>query len=384
MRRTVSVAAVTLLIVVALAGCAPQAAPAPSAPSPTTTAPVSQPIPAGGPAASAEDAAWSKLVSDARKEGLLTIYSFYFVSDIGRALAERFQERYGIRVEILPSSGRAIVSRIEVEQKIRQPIADVANTGVSSATELMTAGLTEGVVRELPVLRDKNVFIMDPSYSPEGEILFMGASILAPIVNTNLVKPQDEPRSWRDLLDPKWKGKIVATDPRGGGSGTFTWFTVSKYYKVLDDEYWRAAAPLMVMYGGSAQELYKMVARGEYSIGHMASDESIAHLVAEGAPLKPLVMDEGQPAQGVSINAIKSSPHPNAAKLFLNWILTAEGQEVYGKAASTGSIRKDVRSFLPAGAQVKAKKVYSRTFDAAEEGNKIHKSGLTDQIFGKK
>ena len=306
------------------------------------------------------------------------------MGDIGRTIAKAFQDKYGVRVEILAAPGRQTVEKVKVEQQVKQPVADVVNTGVSSATELSIAGLGESMARELPSLKDKSAFLVDPVYSPNGDMLFVALTLIGPAVNTNLVNPQEEPRSFADFLDPKWKGHILSIDPRGGGGGLFTTMTVMKYFKVLDEDYWRKLAPQLQLFGGSQQEQYRMVARGEYKIAMPGSDTPIAPLIAEGAPLKLLPMEEGTVGQGESIMMVKNAPHPNAARLFMDWALSAEGQTVYARAASLNSMRKDVAGFLVAGAEIKPKKILNRTWEAAQAGNDYQKAGLMEQIFGKR
>ncbi|MBF8265746.1 MAG: Ferric transporter ATP-binding subunit, partial [Dehalococcoidia bacterium] len=115
--------ALTLIMV----SCAPQPAPAPTPAAPRpTTAPVAAPTPS-----TSQDAAWAKVVESAKKEGTVTIYSFYYVADIGRVIAKAFQDRYGIRVEILAIAGRQTVEKVKVEASMKQLVADVVNTGVS-------------------------------------------------------------------------------------------------------------------------------------------------------------------------------------------------------------------------------------------------------------
>ncbi|MBF8265252.1 MAG: Ferric transporter ATP-binding subunit, partial [Dehalococcoidia bacterium] len=356
-----------------------------------TTAPVAAPtsnLPpvrqAQGELSTSQDAAWAKVVESAKKEGTVTIYSFYYVADIGRVIAKAFQDRYGIRVEILAIAGRQTVEKVKVEASMKQLVADVVNTGVSSATELSVGGFGESVFKELPNLKDRNAFLIDPVYSPNGDMVFASLTMVAPIINTRLVGPQEEPRSFNDFLDPKWNGHILAADPRAGGGGLFNIITTMKHFKILDDAYWRKLSPQLQLFGGSQQELYRMVARGEYKIGLPASDSAVAPIVAEGGPLKFVSMDEGDVAQGESVMLLKGAPHPNAGKLFMDWILSPEGQEVYARAASTNPLRKGVPGFALPAASVNSKKIVSRTWEAAQAGNDYQKAGLLETLFGKK
>ena len=367
-------------LILIMVSCAPQPAPAPTPAAPRpTTAPVAAPTPS-----TSQDAAWAKVVESAKKEGTVTIYSFYYVADIGRAIAKAFQDRYGIRVEILAIAGRQTVEKVKVEASMKQLVADIVNTGVSSATELSVSNFGESVYKELPNLKDRNAFLIDPVYSPNGDMVFASLTMVAPLINTKLVSSQEEPRSFNDFLNPKWNGHILAADPRAGGGGLFNIITTMKHFKILDDDYWRKVAPNLTMFGGSQQELYRMVARGEYKIGLPASDSAVAPIVAEGGPLKFVSMDEGDVAQGESVMLLKGAPHPNAGKLFMDWILSPEGQEIYARAASTIPLRKGVPGFALPAASVNSKKIVSRTWEAAQAGNDYQKAGLLETLFGKK
>ncbi|MDO8637642.1 MAG: extracellular solute-binding protein [Dehalococcoidia bacterium] len=371
-------------LILIMVSCAPQPAPTLTPPAPRpTTAPVAAPT-SNLPPSTSQDAAWAKVVESAKKEGTVTIYSFYYVADIGRAIAKAFQDRYGIRVEILAIAGRQTVEKVKVEASMKQLVADLVNTGVSSATELSVGGFGENIFRELPNLKDRNAFLIDPVYSPNGDMVFASLTMVAPIVNTRLVGPQEEPRSFNDFLDPKWNGHILAADPRAGGGGLFNIITTMKHFKILDDAYWRKLSPQLQLFGGSQQELYRMVARGEYKIGLPASDSAVAPIVAEGGPLKFVSMDEGDVAQGESVMLLKGAPHPNAGKLFMDWILSPEGQEIYARSASTNPLRKGVPGFALPAASVNSKKIVSRTWEAAQAGNDYQKAGLLETLFGKK
>ena len=363
--------------------CAPVAVPAPiPAPAPQASPAIPAPL---APAVAPEDTAWAKVVEAAKMEKSLTIYSMHFSGDIGQAMAKAFKEQYGIRMEILAAPGRQTVEKIKVEQTLKAPIADIIQTGASSATEVSIAGFLESVWRELPAIRDKGVFKVDPVYSPSGDILTFSIQLIAPYINYNLVKAQEEFSSFYDLLDPKWKGKIITGDPRGGGGNMFAVFTIMRYYKGLDDGYFRRLAQQeLIIWGGSPAEEIRVVARGEYPVGFAGGNQTAASIIAEGAPVKFLAMKEGTHSTSQSIGVVKGAPHPNAARLFMNWIFSPEGQTAFAQSSSTSPLRLDVPDFLHPGARIKPIKIWASNWDSTEAGNKDQKSGIIEQIFGKK
>ncbi len=369
-----------LLVLVILAGCTPSPAPIPAAP--LTPTPVTAPTSNISPPTS-QDAAWDKVIAAAKKEGVVTIYSTYFVADTSRRLSKDFQDKYGIRVEILAGGGRTSLEKIKVEAQIKKPIADLMESSGGSATELVLSGMAVSVGKDLPALKDKNAFVVEPIYSPGGELIQHNLYVNAPVINTRLVKEQDEPKSYQNLLEPKWKGNILIPDPAATGSTAP--FYGPLFYKSLDLDYWRRLSRQDVkIWAGSVVEGTRMVARGEYNLFLTGTTDATGPLIAEGAPVKLLAMEEGNPAGGFVIAAVKDSPHPNAAKLFIDWLQTKEGQISYAEPSRATPIRKDVPDFSMPGTQLKLKKIWNRTWEFEEWANKEMKLGTVAQAFGVK
>lgn len=375
-----------IIILIALSlvsACAPKPQPVGTAP-PAPVAPAKATVPTSNlPPPTSQDTAWSGVVEAAKKEGRLVIYGATPFANAGREIMATFSARYGIPVDLLLLGGRQQVEKLKVERSIKQPIADIIQTGVTSATEIVLDGLSESAVRTLPVLRDRSLFYVDPVYGPQEQIIGFSMTLLGPLVNTNLVKP-DDIKSWRDILDPKWKGRITMSDPRSTGTG-LNLFSTLTYHKVLDYDYFRRLAQQDVrLSGASNRETYTQVARGEYAIDFAAGQNTIAPFIMEGAPLKVLAPEEGNTSQLEPVMLAKDPPHPNAARVFINWLLSQEGQEAYNKTVSSQPLRKDMPDFSPEKVKVNPKKIWNRTWEAAEQSNKDLKSGITVEIFGKK
>lgn len=378
---------VLVALLITLAGCTPKAIPvsgqAPTTPMLTPVVPTISATPT-----SAQDEAWAKVVQEAKKEGHLTLYpSAYFTGDKGQIVAKAFHDRYGFKPEFLIITGPQTVEKVRVEARMNQRIGDIVASGESTTSTLSQAGLTANVWQELPELRDKSVFKSDPIFNPNGDLISFSLKVNGPTINTNLVKLQDEPRSYFDLLEPKWKGKVILEDPRTGGGAGFTWFSALLYYKVLDADYYRRFAKQEpIMWGSGFAEMFSMVARGEAWLSPHAADTTVGYMIVEGAPLKILGMKEGNIATSDVMTMVKGATHPNAAKLFMNWILSREGQQVYARAGSLEPMRKDVTGFLDPRVkmQPEPQKLLPRTYDMATIINQYHKDGIAEGIFGKK
>lgn len=326
---------VTLLALLAVPACA-----SPAAPSPPPTAPSAAPKPQAP--ASPQDEAWARVVEAAKKEGKVTVYSFGFIGDLGPAMVEAFYRRYGIRAEVITGPGAGLSERVRTEIRMKGVVADVGEFSAAFAVLILQEGNLVPIAQELPVFRE-DVWLTPPQLDQAGHILRHNLSFGSPWVNTDLVKPEQEPRSWTDLLDPRWKGKILSIDPRTTTTPDRFVHMVTKYKMVGPDFFPRLTAQgLSFPSGVGPRPPYVALARGEGAILAYGLDSQGAVVIAEGAHVKPTAPREGVTATGSAIQLIKGAPHPNAGKLFINFVLSQEGHEMETRMRLVGSLRKDV------------------------------------------
>lgn len=359
----------TILMAAVLFACAPQGAPAP-VPVVPPQAPAATPAPAPAvPSISPEDAAWTKIVQAARKEERMTFYTFSFVGEIGLALSGAFEDQFGIKVDMVTGRGAEFIERLKTEQRTGKQTADLTEGSPSHLTNMKVSGLTASVL-DLPVLKEKEVWKAHPNYlDPDGHVLSYTPTFMWGWINTRLVKPGDEPRSHMDLLDPRWQGKILVNDPRVSVGAYTTWLQFIQKGLLPKDYIERLGKnkPLMVTGGGMG--LDKLV-REESPVYMAFPAFQGTHMVAQGAPIRPFDTEEGVTAQTLAHAVIKNSPHPNAARLFANWLLEKRGQEVYARAILGDPIRKDVPQFYPAPLRLTPKKPVWSTVEDIDAGAK--------------
>ena len=207
----------------------------------------------------------------------------------------------------------------------------------------------------------------------------MSATDWTMTINTNLVKPGEEPKSAKDLLDPKWgNGKIVIASPVTS-SGAIIWYVT----KLLDDDYLVRLAKNQPKITPTNREAVSALAQGEASIEFAESIVLAASNIGQGAPIKPIELAEGIViSSGNALSMVSNAPHPNAARVFVNWLLSQDGQKVFNSAQSTTPVRSDLPSFLPQAANIKYKKVTNLSLNQLLEVSKIQQEGSIARIFG--
>jgi iron(III) transport system substrate-binding protein len=159
--------------------------------------------------------------------------------------------------------------------------------------------------------------------------------------DTSSVKPE-EIRSYDNLLDLKWKGRIGFLDPRTPGSGASMW---SFLWQLKGEEYLKKLVGQQLVLGRDQRLLAENLAKGKVSLTIGLSFYSFVSFIKAGLPVRALPNPkEGTYVSSSSGNVVvlKSAPHPNGAKLFVNWLLSKEGQEVFSKALGQGTRRLDV------------------------------------------
>lgn len=285
----------------------------------------------------------SEIEAGARKEGKVVIYTSggHASPQAQQAITRHFSEKHSIAVEWTGlGGGTDIVPRLLAEQRTRQYVADIAMTGFGTVNAaLKPHGYLAPILP--PSLFEKNVWRLHPAAAvPQDRdwlFLFMP---LTPgfFVNTRIVAAAEEPRSYRDLLHPKWQGKIVIQNPATPGTGS-GWFYAT--YKTLGPDYLRALTKQLVLVTG-VNDSVDQVARGVYPLALSPSNSRARQLVLEGAPVKFIHPQEGSHVATQGVHLLANAPHPNAAKWLLHWIYTREGQTIYATNHQVPSLRKDV------------------------------------------
>jgi len=291
-------------------------------------------------------AEWDKLVDAARKEGKVTV-SLPASAEMKKQVEEQFKKRYGIEVETFTARGSAGVRRIADEFKAGVRQFDLHIGGSSS---IVSGMLDEGILDPiepwlaLPEVKDpkqwwgghlwvdnaKRFIYMFQAYLPES--LWY---------NTDLVKP-NEIRSFDDFLNPKWKDKIGYLDPRTPGAGDSTWAFM---WRVKGEEYLKKLVAQNLYLGRDQRLLSESLAKGRVAVMIGLSYYSFVPFLKAGLPIKPLpTLKEGNYGTGGSGNLaiIKAQAHPNSTKVFVNWLLSREGQEVVSRALGQATRRLDV------------------------------------------
>lgn len=343
-KQSVMVLSMVLMVLLILS-CAPKQqdtrATAQTQPTPVATTAAAKPA-----TVSAEEAAWAQVVSAAKKEGKLTLYTWGITGQPGVKVSKAFKEAYGIEVETITGVIPTLIERLKTEAAAGKYLADTFDASTSSVQIVKTAGLLQPL-GYLPALSQKSAFRNDPVIDQEGSILSVGLNYRAILINTNLTKAGQEPKSYKELLEPKWSGKIVIPSP-------VTAVGMNQLYAMkdqlgLNEDYFRQLAKAGVITVATDKDAADMVIRGEAHVLPSSSLLQSSADVVKGAPVKAVFPTEGTMAGfGNTWSMVKNGPHPNAARLFVNWLLSPEGQKVYGEASAWTPIRKDVPDFIPA------------------------------------
>jgi iron(III) transport system substrate-binding protein len=267
-------------------------------------------------------------------------------------LAAAFRNRFGVEVEYFaPGSTSVLVTRLIAERAAGQYTVDVILGGAAGLythayPDKMLAPLAPTLIH--PEATDPTrwvggrVWYMDPD---QEYILRLSQQLTGEVaVNTQYVQAEDI-RSWRDLLDPRYRGKIATGDPGVPGAGSNT---AAYLLRMLGEDYVRG------LYVGQqpgvsreARQLSDWLARGSYPIALDVGAREIEPLRADGFPIAVVLRDDPEVppplAVGFGLGALLDpAPHPSAARLFINWIAMQEGQEVWNRTQASVSVRTDV------------------------------------------
>ncbi len=300
---------------------------------------------------------WDRTVKAAEQEGQLVLYS---LTEVGEAIANTgFPHKFPkIKLSVVSARGGEHISRIMAERRAGKFLADIGNLGNTSPYTLYQSKALDPIASAfiLPEVKDESKWWQGKQQfiDPEGRyiLVYVGAPLFLLGYNTKLVNPAGFKSYW-DLLDAKWKGKIVAFDPKAGGFAA----TRDRFFfhnPELGPQFLRR------LFSETALTLYARfpqgedwLAAGKYSLC-LCRHQSISEAKNQGLPVD--LMEPAQFKEGVGVESraktlvlMNQAPHPNAAKVFLNWFLSREGQSDFQKSAAKfidagaeGSLRMDI------------------------------------------
>lgn len=327
-----------------------------SAASPVAASP--QPSVAAGGAATG-GAAWNTIVAAAKQEGTVVVLG-PAGDQTQSALVNGFQQTYpDITVGFTAIAGSEVAPKVLAEVSAGQHITDLVLTGTTTILDGLVPA--NAVVPLPPLLVGPNV--QDPSVwsggsfnyaddSAQYDLMFSSRVQIPFVYNRNQVQQSDF-TAWKDLLDPRWKGQIVALDPTHAGAGQDA--AVFCYIQpTLGPDFLRALFTQQdTLVLTDANQILDMIGQGARSIG-IGPDGVVAYqLQSKGVPLELFpgeALQEGDyvVASNATVAVVSGAPHPHAVEVYLDYLLSPPGQLAWSQASGLTSLRTDVpHDFLP-------------------------------------
>ena len=260
-----------------------------------------------------------RLIEGARKEGTLTLYTSRVAEDT-TPVTDAFTKKYGVDVQVWRASNRAVLQRVVQERRAGRCAADVVSSGTPALEPLHREQLLQTV--KSPTEQD----LMPQALRPHGEWIGISVNIISAAYNTNLVRAAEVPKSYDDVKNPRWKGRLAIE------ADDVDWFAAI-VGKLGEDAGLTLFRDIVRTNGVSVRSghtlLANMVAAGEVPLALTVYSYKPEQLARAGAPIRALYLPPVVAlATGVSVT--RCATHPNAAVLFYEFMLR-DGQEILAK-----------------------------------------------------
>jgi iron(III) transport system substrate-binding protein len=305
----------------------------------------------------------AKLVEGARKEGALNVYTSAQANDLGPVIAA-FEKKYGIKVTVWRSSSENVLNRAVQESRAGRFTMDVAETNGPELEALQREKVLQLV--KSPYLGD----LIAPAIRPHGEWVGTRLNVFVQAYNTRLVKKDELPRTWEDLTNPKWRGKLgIEQDDSDWLAGVFTDIGEARGRKVFRD----IVATNRVSTRRGHTLLTQLVASGEVPLALTIYNYKAQQLKVQGAPIDWFTIGNAI-ARPNGVAVARRALHPHAAVLFYDFEIGPEGQQLIAS-----------RDFVPTSKKIDTplNKVPMVFVDARMSLDEFDKwKTLYDQLFG--
>ena len=278
----------------------------------------------------------ARLVQKAKEEGTLVLYTSLAPSE-SKPLAEAFEKKYGIKVELWRSISEKVVQRVITEAQGRRNSVDVVETNGPEmemlAREKLLAEFHSPYIADLP-----------PEAIPSHRLWFpdrMNFFVVG--FNTNKVQRSEIPATYEGFVDPKWRGRIglEATDAEWMATLIKTWGEEKGM------AYFRKLSEMRPDVRKGHVLLAELVAAGEVPVGLTMYNSNIVSLKRKGAPID-FVPVQPVAARPQGIGVAKNAPHPHAAVLFADFVLSPEGQRLFesmGRVPASTKVKSELNNF---------------------------------------
>jgi len=295
---------------------------------------------------------WEQTLAAARKEGQVTVYIYRYE----RLLADFKKEFPGINVVSVTGRGNELTTRIMTERRAGKHIVDVYSGGTGGNYNILYKGKALDPIKPaliLPEVVDESKWYGKEHRYADGEGKYVFAYLASPsdaqlAFNTTVVNPKEFKSYW-DVTQPKWKGKIVSLDLRDGGlGGTMQFFYynpeigpefIKKFFSTMD-----------IQFAKNFRQMTDWLAQGRYAICFGCKDSMRAK--NQGLPVDDFDTTRWKEGSsfssgGGSLSLVNQAPHPNAAKVFINWFLSRKGQIALQKLGDTDDPPNSRRIDIP-------------------------------------
>ena len=289
--------------------------------------------------APAQDNGWDKVIEAARKEGQVVL-STGLESRVVRTVRDNFTKKYGVQVNALVGRPSEVRERIRVAQFANRQQVDVvfgseALTNIRYNEDKTVADVPAQLKGDL----DRTSLKSDVPFVPQITITY------GLLVNTSMVKPDDEPKGYFDLLDPKWKGRILIDDPRTNGPGHIYFIGTKPFGDARHEDFHRRMASQNPAFVIGTQDAARKVVTGQYPVLVGFTLPDITQF--PGLPVKAIAPVEGCPFILYGCSIVMNAPHPNAAMLFTHYNSSDEALTEYASAGFGPGV-KSIMEKMPA------------------------------------
>jgi len=290
------------------------------------------PVRAAAPAAEAVTPA---LIEAAKKEGQVVWYTSADLQ-LAEAIGKSFEKKYGVKTRVERAGAERIYTRIGQEYSAGIHSVDAVNTGDAA----QFVAWKEQKLLQAYVPEETAKYIPNEHRDPDGYHAIVRSTLCVAAYNPTLVKAEDAPKSFADMLDPKWLSKMCKASPSYSGT-----IITSTYQMVVNIgwPYFEKLAKQKIMQLQSATDTPKKVILGERPVMFDGNEYNVLISKESGKPIEPIYVTEGSPLVAMPSAIFAAAPHPNAARLFQSFLFSAEGQQLFVDVGGLRSVHTQVK-----------------------------------------